>query len=164
MEVIGGTLTPVIASNETLDLVYGVDFNGVYLGLVTAGNAPQVAGSAPPKSGEWRWSNGAWLPYIDLPTRTAEIDQQLDDKLNEGVMVGDRRYYTDPTFSLHLTAFLEAFSAGILPPNATVGVRGMDKVVYQLTLDELKTVAATVMVYVQTQYAWAWAAKAALTG
>lgn len=163
MNILGGTLAPVLASEQTLDLVYGADFNGVYLGLVIAANAPLIADRAPPKSGDWRWNGTDWVPFVDLPTRTAAIDQQLDERLNAGVVLGGSvRYYTDPTFSMHLTAFLQAFSSGILPADATVGIRGMDKVVYQVTNGQLKTIAAGVMAYVQAQYAWAWAEKAKL--
>lgn len=161
MDILGGTLAPTLYDGSTQDLVYGVDALGRYIGLVPTAAAAQVADRAPPRS-ESRWSQGAWLPYADPIDLAAQIDQDLSQALEAGVLVGGRRFYTDDTFSLHLTAFLQAFSSGILPVTAKVGVRCMDKIVYQLTLDELKTAAASVMTYVQQQYAIAWARKAAI--
>jgi len=46
--------------------VHGVDGQGVYLGLVPAGQPAAVASGAPPTVGTWRWQGGAWLRVLTL--------------------------------------------------------------------------------------------------
>jgi hypothetical protein len=159
MKILGGTLNPVPHDGSTIDLVYGVDANGFYMGLVPAAQATLVVDRPPPR-GQWQWVNSAWVPYTSAVDRAAAIDQQRDEKLALGLSFNGRVWYTDPTFTTHVQAFLTAFSEGILPPGATVPVRGKDKVIYRLTRAELQALAGALMTYVQGVYQWSWDQKA----
>lgn len=97
-----------------------------------------------------------------LAERKAAIDAQRDATLDAGVMWDGKIWHADSTFQAQLTAFIGAFTGGLLPAQATVTIRSMDNVNNVLTLDQLKALALTVMAFVQTTYAASWAAKDAL--
>lgn len=155
-------LSPVVHDGSVLDAVYGVDAQGRYLGLTTAANAAQAASCAPPAMGEYRWVSGAWVPFQSVEQRGAEIEAARDATLAGGVTWSGRQWYADTVFQQQIAAYLQAFIVGILPAAATVGIRSMDKTVYQLTQLELVELAGTLMQFVQQAYVTSWAAKAAI--
>lgn len=161
LTILGGSLTPVVHDGTTRDAVYGVDAQGVYLGVVNAAQAVQQANGPPPSHGTFRWVGGAWVPFVSWDQRMLKIEAQRDSTLDAGVVWSARTWYSDATFQQQLAAFLQLYSEGILLATDTVGVRAKDKVVYQLGRLDLRALAAAVMTAVQQAYAASWAAKAA---
>lgn len=156
----GGLLQPKIHDGTTQDLVYGVDEAGRYLGLTSILDAPQQANSAPPRHGAWRWISGAWASWKSRELQALEIEIERDGILNGGFEHNGHRWYADNVFSGQVTSLLAAFREGLLGPEETVGIRAMDKEIYQLDQDELRELAGVLMVFVQGVYEWSWERKA----
>lgn len=156
---LGGKLTARLHDGSSTDVVYGVDADGAYLGVVRQANAVDAA-TGPPPRGEWRWRNGAWKAHKLPGQRKLEIEQARDEGLADGVGWAGRRWYADATFQQHLLGCLAAFSEGVVPVDATFPVRAKDKVVYPLNRLEIRQLSAAVLAYVQAQFVASWAEKA----
>lgn len=164
LQILGGSLTPVLHDGTPQDSVYGADAHGQYLGVVPNAQAVQIPTGPPPALGDWRWDGAAWQPYKPVAQRALEIEQQRDLTIGAGVTWNGRVWYADAAFQQQLAAYLQAFSEGILSPTATVGIRSKDKMVYDIGRDDLRLLAATVLAFVQQAFAASWAAKAAISG
>lgn len=87
------------------------------------------------------------------------IDEERERRLNAGIEWNGVRWYTDASFRTELTSMVLSFSAGILPEGSKVSVRTMDKTIVELSMNELKVLAGTVLGYVQSVYKWSWGEK-----
>lgn len=164
LEILAGSLSPVLHDGTAQDAVYGVDAQGKYLGIVPAAQAAQTAASPPPALGEWRFVGGMWRVFESVEYRSLVIDQQRDTTINAGAMWSGRLWYADAGFEQRLAAYIQAFSEGLLSPTATVGIRAKDKVVYDMGRDDLRQLAGAVMLCVQQAFTASWEAKAAISG
>lgn len=160
LQHISGHLVAKPFDGEPIDLVHGVGASGEYLGAVPSAQAVSVAHCAPPKMGEWRWSGVQWVTYTRPDALAVGVEQERDARIEAGVDWNGLRWYADRNFQQQLAAYLQAYTEGILPANATCGIRAMDKQVHQLTRDELRQLSAAVLAFVQGVYAWSWAEKA----
>lgn len=159
---LGGSLTPKVHDGSAVDRVYGVDADGLFIGVVPSADAAAAATIPPPQRGLWRWDGSAWVAFKSRSQLAAEIETERDVRLDVGVAWGGRTWYSDATFQQQLAAYLQLYGAGIVPADATLPVRAMDKVVYQLGLDEMKALAGALMLQVQAVWAWSWEQKAAV--
>ena len=91
-----------------------------------------------------------------------QIDTQRDAALSAGFTHNGQLFHCDPTFQSQIQAFLLAWQAGMLPADATVGIRRKDNVTVQLNQAEVAALAGALMAHVQGVYATSWAAKDAL--
>ena len=158
----GGTLQPKPHTGETVDAVYGVDAAGKYLGVVPTAQAASHATTAPMDAERERWDGRTWQPYKSREQRAAELEQERDDRIDQGVTWSARVWYADPLFQQQLAAYLQAYTEGMFSLDATVDVRSRDKVIYPLKRDELRELSAAVLEFVQAEYARCWALKAAI--
>ena len=91
-----------------------------------------------------------------------QITNHLLDVLASGVEWNGTLWHCDHVFQAQLTAFVSAFSSGLLPPAYLVTIRARDNTMHALSLDQLKQLAMSIMGHVQAAYAASWAAKDAL--
>ena len=162
MEIRGGTLQPQPFNGQPVDVVYGVGQDGSYLGLVPAASASQVATYAPPRPGNWKWADGQWVRRRGRDELVAEIEAERDSRLAAGVVWGGHSWYADDTFQQQITSYVSAFQAGVIDAGSTVPVRAKDKVVYQLTSDDVMSLSAALLTFVQGVWQWSWDQKAAI--
>ena len=113
-----------------------------------------------------RWTAAAPPPPTPEQLKELEVaavNARRDEALANGsVAWGGREWYIDEKFQLHLTGFVTAFQAGMLPPAATVAVRAANNTTHQLGLADLKALGGAVMTRVQQIWAQSWAEKDAL--
>lgn len=164
LTILGGTLAPVPHGRPPIDAVYGVDEDGVYLGIVPAAMAVGMADRAPPMSGMCRWIDGQWRQYKPPEQRKLEVEQQRDIKINAGVEWDGRQWYADTIFQQHLMGLLQAYTEGVVGEESTFPVRSRDKDVYMLKRDEIRALAGVVLAHVQEQFLWSWREKAKIDG
>ena len=162
LHIISGPLQPVQHDGSSVSAVYGVDAAGLYLGVVPAASAAVAATGPPPRLGRWRWSAGAWVPHLSAQEQAQKIEAQRDALIDSGVAWNGKTWYADNVFQQQIAAYLQAFSLGILPAGATVGIRAQDKTITQLGAADLATLAGVVMQFVQQAYTDSWTAKAAI--
>lgn len=160
LTILGGCLTPTPGDGKAQDAVYGADEVGRYLGITQAANAAQAADTPPPSAAvEWRWVGGAWTRYRSRDEQALAVEAERDVKIDAGVEWSGRVWYADRDFQQQIAAYLQAYSEGILPADATCDIRAKDKVTYPLTRDEVRQLSATVLAFVQGVYAWSWDQK-----
>ena len=117
-----------------------------YLAWLAEGNTPEPA--APPTK--------------TLSDLKREIDAQRDKQLNDGFTYDGTLWHCDQAFQAQIQGFILAYSAGVLPTQATVTIRSKANTNHALTQAQVVALAAALMVYVQGIYAASWAAKDAL--
>lgn len=137
----------------------------------------------------YRHSDGAYIPKADgngdyerykiwkdeggelivetTPLSTPEeikqaIDVERDKLLDAGVVWDGDRWHTNNDFILHLNSFISAFNNGMLPAGMSLDIRTKENKIRKLNLDQLKSLAITVMMYVQKVFAESWQQKDAV--
>ena len=123
-----------------------------------------------------KW-NGAGFDLEDMPEppqpqpptpeeikerQRRDIDAQRDVAINSGFTHDGTLWHCDPTFQAQIQGFILAYSAGVLPPSATVTIRSKANTNHQLGQSQIIALAAAMMQHVQGIYAASWAAKDAL--
>lgn len=115
---------------------------------------------------EWVAEGNTLLPEPIVQTSVegikAAIDIERDKLLAAGCVWDGDRWHSDNDFLIHLTGFVSAFSNSMLPPTMKLSIRTMDNTIRQLSFTEIKTLAMTVMMYVQQTFADSWAQKDAV--
>ena len=164
LKILGGTLTPVPHGRPPIDAVYGVDADGIYIGIVPVAMAVGVADCAPPMRGMSRWIDGQWQQYKPPEQRGLEVEQQRDIQINAGVDWDGRQWYADATFQQHLMGLLQAYTEGVVGGESTFPVRARNKAVHMLKRDEIRALAGVVLAHVQEQFLWSWREKAKIDG
>jgi hypothetical protein len=165
---ISGPLQPrtMQPDDEKPDLIHAVDASGVYQGVVPS--ADGLTEVIPPPGLfsldvlRWDFDNSTWkvVPTVDEQCRA--IEEQRDATIDAGVEFNGIQWYADTVFIQHINAYLTMFQEGIIPDGGTAEVRAMDKVIYNLSRDDLRGLSVAVMQHVKAAYEASWSAKAAL--
>jgi hypothetical protein len=115
---------------------------------------------------QWKEAGGVEVedaPVLSTPEEIKHaIDIERDKLLEAGVVWDGDRWHTNNDFILHLNSFISAFNNGMLPAGLKLDIRTKTNTVRKLGLDELKTLAITVMMYVQKVFAESWQQKDAV--
>lgn len=163
LSIKGGKLHPRVHNGVDSGLCYGIDADGLYLGVVPHAIAAAEVSAPPPRLGRWRWGDGRWQPYYSPEEQAREIDRQRDAELDAGFAWSARAWPADAAFQSIVSTHVAMFSDGVLPGAATVAVRAKDRVVYQLSRAELRELVSTMAAFVADVYQRSWAAKAAIS-
>lgn len=166
-----------------------LDSEGYFIGITSADESPLEPGvflipggavdaAAPdiPGGKRAKWDGVGFVledvpppPQAAAPTadevreqQRREIDRQRDIALNEGFTSDGILWHCDHTFQAQIQGFILAYSAGVLPPSATVTIRSKANTSHPLTQAQTIALAGALMQHVQGIYAASWAAKDAL--
>jgi hypothetical protein len=160
----GGKVVEIIAplsNDEGAEVPIEARFHpDIVVSLVDVTDVPEV-------SEGWTYDgNTVTPPTIPAGEQRAatirEIEAVRDAKLAAGVEWNGYLWQTDALFQAQLTGIVGAYTAGILPASAQMGIRTKDNQTVQLDGAQIKTLAGTVLAYVQGVFAESWAAKDAL--
>lgn len=162
LQILGGSLSPKPHDGTTVDAVYGVAADGSYLGVVPAAQASSAAAKPPPAHGQWRWINGAWAQFKPRERRALEVEADRDKKIADGVTWNGIVWYADSTCQQQISAFLQAYTEGLISPGALTPIRAKDKSVQMLSRADLRALAGAMLAYVQGVWSWSWAQKSGL--
>lgn len=102
-------------------------------------------------------------PVLSTPEEIKKaLDVERDKLLDAGVVWDGDRWHTNNEFILHLNSFISAFNNGMLPAGMSLDIRTKENKIRKLNLDQLKSLAITVMMYVQKVFAESWQQKDAV--